>query len=334
MGKHTPTIVVENLYRITLQKKQMKQLAFIFPGQGSQQVGMGAELAQTYPVADAIFQEADAVLGRELRHLCFEGPEADLKQTENTQLAILTCSVAALHILKECGVVPNAVAGHSLGEYSALVAAGVLDFSDALRLVHARASFMADAGKTQQGTMAAILGMETERLHELCETTEGVVNIANYNCPGQLVISGEVDAVNRVLELAKAEIGARRCRPLPVSGAFHSPLMASAQQKFASVLESVAIQPPQVNITMNVTGEFATDADTIRYLLFQQITQPVQWEKTLQTLEKTGITHFVEVGPGKVLSGLVKRTLPESNAMNVEDVETLSLVTDEHGNDG
>ena len=307
-------------------------LAFIFPGQGSQQVGMGAELAQTYPVADAVFQEADAVLGRELRQLCFEGPEADLKQTENTQLAILTCSVATWQVLKEYGVVPNAVAGHSLGEYSALVAAGVIDFADALRLVDARASFMAAAGKTQQGTMAAILGMETERLHELCDSTEGIVNIANYNCPGQLVISGEVDAVNHVLELAKAEIGARRCRPLPVSGAFHSSLMAPAQQKFAAVLESVAMQPPQVDIAMNVTGEFATDADNIRQLLFQQITQPVQWEKTLQTIEKTGITHFVEAGPGKVLSGLVKRTLPESNAMNVEDVETLSLVTDKHGN--
>ena len=308
-------------------------LAFIFPGQGSQQVGMGAELAQTYPVADAVFQEADAVLGRELRQLCFEGPEADLKQTENTQLAILTCSVAAWQVLKEHDVVPNAVAGHSLGEYSALVAAAVIDFADALRLVDARASFMAEAGKTQQGTMAAILGMETERLQELCDTTEGIVNIANYNCPGQLVISGEVDAVNHVLELAKVEIGARRCRPLPVSGAFHSPLMAPAQQKFASVLELVTMQPPQVDITMNVTGEFATDANNIRHLLFQQITQPVQWEQTLQTIEKTGITHFVEVGPGKVLSGLVKRTLPESSAMNVEDIETLSLVTGEHGSD-
>jgi [acyl-carrier-protein] S-malonyltransferase len=310
----------------------MTQLAFIFPGQGSQQVGMGAELAQTYPVADAVFQEADAVLGRKLRQLCFEGPEADLKQTENTQLAILTCSVAALRVLKECGVVPSAVAGHSLGEYSALVAAGVIDFADALHLVHARASFMADAGKMQQGTMAAILGMETAQLQELCDTAEGVVNIANYNCPGQLVISGEVDAVNQVVSLASAEIGARRCRLLPVSGAFHSPLMESAQQKFQPVLDSVMLHPPEIDIVMNVTGEHTTDTDDIKHLLFQQITQPVQWKKTLLTIAKTRITNYVEVGPGKVLSGLVKRTLPDSISSNVEDVDTLSRVIDEYGN--
>lgn len=309
----------------------MTKPAFIFPGQGSQQVGMGAELARTYPTADEVFQEADAALGRALRQLCFEGPESDLKQTENTQLAILTCSVATLRVLKECGIVPTAVAGHSLGEYAALVAAEVLDFSDALRLVNARASLMAAAGETQQGTMAAILGMEVEHLQQFCDTIEGIVNIANYNCPGQLVISGEVDAVNGVVELAKAEIGARRCRLLPVSGAFHSPLMAPAQQKFGPVLNSVTMQPPKVDIVMNVTGEFTADAEDIGALLFQQITQPVQWEKTLRTIEKTGVTHFVEVGPGKVLSGLVKRTLPESRVMNVEDVKTLSLVAGENG---
>ena len=311
----------------------MTQLAFIFPGQGSQQVGMGAELAQNYPIADATFEEADAALGRGLKQLCFEGPEADLKETENTQLAILTSSVAALRVLQAHNITPNAVAGHSLGEYSALVAAEALDFSDALRLVHARASFMAEAGKTQQGTMAAILGMETQQLQTLCETADGIVNIANYNCPGQLVISGEVDAVDHVVSLAKAEIGERRCRPLPVSGAFHSPLMAPAQQKFKSVLDSVPLHPPQIDIVMNVTGKSATDADNITELLSQQITQPVQWEKTLHTIKHTGITHFVEVGPGKVLSGLVKRTLSESNAMNVEDLKTLSLVTDEYGSD-
>ncbi|RKU30157.1 [acyl-carrier-protein] S-malonyltransferase [Candidatus Poribacteria bacterium] len=309
----------------------MTRFAFIFPGQGSQQVGMGAELARTYPTASDVFQEADAFLGRALSQLCFEGPVSDLKETENTQLAILTCSVATLRVLKEFSIIPGAVAGHSLGEYSALVAAGVLDFLDALRLVNARASLMAEAGETQQGTMAAILGMEIEQLQQLCDGTEGIVNIANYNCPGQLVISGEVDAVNQVVELAKAEIGARRCRLLPVSGAFHSPLMAPAQQKFGSALNSVTMQPPKVDVAMNVTGEFVTDVENIRHLLFQQITQPVQWEKILHTVAQTGITHFVEAGPGKVLSGLVKRTLPESRVMNVEDVETLSLVADEMG---
>ncbi len=309
----------------------MTQLAFIFPGQGSQRVGMGVEFARSYPVADAIFQEADAVLGRALRQLCFEGPEVDLKQTENTQLAILVCSVATLRVLETFGIAPSAVAGHSLGEYSALVAAGVLDFSDALRLVQARASYMAEAGETRQGTMAAILGMETEQLQQFCDTVDGIVNIANYNCPGQLVISGEVVAVNRVVSLAKAEIGERRCRLLPVSGAFHSPLMAPAQQKFGAVLGSVTLHPPKLDIAMNVTGRFATDVDDIRQLLFQQITKSVQWERTLQTIAESGITDFVEVGPGKVLSGLVRRTLPDSRAMNVEDVKTLSVVTDEYG---
>ncbi len=309
----------------------MTQLAFIFPGQGSQRVGMGAEFARSYPVADAIFQEADAVLGRALRQLCFEGPEADLKQTENTQLAILVCSVATFRVLETFGIAPSVVAGHSLGEYAALVAAGVLDFSDALRLVQARASYMAEAGETQQGTMAAILGMETEQLQQFCDTVDGIVNIANYNCPGQLVISGEVAAVNRVVSRVKAEIGERRCRLLPVSGAFHSPLMAPAQQKFGAVLGSVTLHPPKLAIAMNVTGRFATDVDDIRQLLFQQITKSVQWERTLQTIAESGITDFVEVGPGKVLSGLVRRTLPDSRAMNVEDVKTLSVVTDEYG---
>ena len=310
----------------------MTQIAFIFPGQGSQKVGMGVDLAQTYPIAKAVFDEADTSLGRALSQLCFEGPETELKQTENTQLAILTCSVATLKVLTQLGPAPQVVAGHSLGEYSALVAASVLDFSDALRLVSARAQFMAKAAEKQNGTMAAILGMEASQLQHLCDKVHGIVKIANYNCPGQLVISGEVNAVNQVVSLASAEIGARRCRLLSVSGAFHSPLMESAQQKFQSVLDPVMLHPPEINIVMNVTGEHTTDTDDIKHLLFQQITQPVQWKKTLHTIAKTGIINYVEVGPGKVLSGLVKRTLPDSIASNVEDVDTLSRVIDEYGN--
>ena len=307
----------------------MTQIAFIFPGQGSQQVGMGAELAREYPIARAVFDEADAAVSatsrtRKLSTLCFQGPAEALKQTENTQLAMLTCSVATLRVLNHLGVVPKAVAGHSLGEYAALVAAGTLDFSDALTLVRARAQAMAAAGEKQQSTMAAILGMAAKRLQQLCQETEGIVNIANYNCPGQLVISGEVDAVNRVMALASAEIGARRCRPLPVSGAFHSPLMEPAQQQFGAVLKGVKLHPPKRDVAMNVTGEFAADAAEIRRHLFQQITAPVQWEKSLQTLATSGISHFVEVGPGKVLSGLVSRTLRGSVAVNVEDVKSLA----------
>ena len=258
----------------------MTQITFIFPGQGSQKVGMGAELAQTYPAAHEIFDEADTTLGRALSELCFEGPETELKQTENTQLAILTCSIATLRVLThKLEVVPKVVAGHSLGEYSALVASGALSFADALILVQARAKYMAEAGEKQNGTMAAILGMEKQHLQNYCETVDGIVQIANYNCPGQLVISGEVDAVNQVVALASEEIGARRCRLLPVSGAFHSPLMESAQQKFQSVLDSVQLNPPQIDIVMNVTGELATGVDNIKHLLLQQITAPVQWEK-------------------------------------------------------
>ena len=310
----------------------MTQIAFIFPGQGSQQVGMGAELAREYPIACAVFDEADAADAavsatsqtRQLSTLCFQGPAEALKQTENTQLAMLTCSVATLRVLNHLGVVPKAVAGHSLGEYAALVAAGTLDFSDALTLVRARAQAMAVAGEKQQGTMAAILGMAAERLQQLCQETEGIVNIANYNCPGQLVISGEVDAVNRVMARASDEIGARRCRPLPVSGAFHSPLMEPAQQQFKAVLKGVKLHPPKRDVAMNVTGEFAADAAEIQLHLFQQITAPVQWEKSLQTLATSGISHFVEVGPGKVLCGLVSRTLRGSVAVNVEDVKSLA----------
>ncbi len=307
----------------------MKQpAAFIFPGQGSQKVGMGAQLVDKYPIARNVFDEADALLRHPLSTLCFHGPEENLKQTENTQLAILTCSIATLRVMNQFGISPDAVAGHSLGEYSALVAAGVIEFPDALRLVRARAQAMAEAEKKQSGYMAAILGMEVEKLQILCNQVKGIVTIANYNCPGQLVISGEVGPVTEVIDLATAEIGARRCRLLPVSGAFHSPLMEYAQKQFEPILGTVRLQPPQLNVAMNVTGEFVSDTQEIRQLLFRQITAPVHWKKCLQTIAKTGISHFVEVGPGKVLSGLVKRTLRRSTAMNIEDVKSLQAGID------
>ncbi len=302
----------------------MKQpVAFIFPGQGSQKVGMGAELAHNYPIARTVFDEAETQLGKPLGALCFNGPAEKLKQTENTQLAILTCSIAAWRVLNQLGILPDAVAGHSLGEYSALVAAGALDFSDALTLVQARAQAMAEAGEKRPGTMAAFLGMEAAHLQILCQKTKGIVNIANYNCPGQLVISGEVDAVNAVVNFAKTDIGARRCRLLPVSGAFHSPLMGFAQRQFEPILRDVRLRQPQIDVAMNVNGNFVSHPEDIRRLLFQQITAPVQWEQCLKTIASTGISHFVEVGPSKVLSGLVNRTLPGSTTVNVEDLKSL-----------
>ena len=310
----------------------MSQFAFIFPGQGSQKVGMGSDLVENFQIAREVFDNADSSLGRSITQLCFEGPEEELRQTENTQLAILTCSVAILKILTLSGIMPRFVAGHSLGEYSALVASGVIELSDALRLVRARAQFMAESGKEQDGTMAAILGMQTDRLQQYCDSVEGIVKIANYNCPGQLVISGEVVAVKQVIDLASEEIGSRRCRLLPVSGAFHSPLMESAQAKFRTVLDTVTLNSPNIAIVMNVTGKLVKKPENIRSLLFQQIIEPVQWEKTLHTIASTGIDNYIEVGPGKVLSGLVKRTYPDSTCMNVEDLNTLSLVLDEYQN--
>ncbi len=309
----------------------MSQFAYIFPGQGSQKVGMGSELVDNYPIAREVFDNADSSLGISISQLCFEGPEEELRQTENTQLAILTYSVAILKVLTHSGINPEIVAGHSLGEYSALVASGVISLSDALRLVSARAQFMAEAGEEQVGTMAAILGMETDKLQQYCDSVDGIVKIANYNCPGQLVISGEVEAVNQVVDLASEEIGSRRCRLLPVSGAFHSPLMESAQAKFQVVLNTITLNHPKIDIVMNVTGVLAKEPEDIRSLLFQQITEPVQWEKTLHTIATSGIGNYIEVGPGKVLSGLVKRTYPDNICMNVEDLNTLAFVLDKYG---
>ena len=307
-------------------------VAFIFPGQGSQKVGMGLELAQAYTVARDTFDEADSFLGRRLSQLCFDGPDELLKQTENTQLAILTCSVAALRVLRQLNIASTIVAGHSLGEHSALVAAGVFSFTDALKLIEYRARFMAEASLQQDCTMAAVLGLEEKRLETLCEEVKsvGIVEIANYNCPGQLVISGETAAVQRLISTAKAN-GAKRCRPLAVSGAFHSSLMESARAQLESVIAEFSFNKPQIGFVANVTGECVQTPDEIRQLLVAQVTSPVQWEKSIRTMGVAGISHFVEVGPGNVLSGMVRRTLPRSVCLNVEDPDSLGKTVDAMG---
>ncbi len=304
-------------------------LAFLFPGQGSQKVGMGLELCQEYTAARATFDEADTILNRKLSQLCFEGPAEALKQTENTQLAILTCSVAALRILNEHGIVPKAVAGHSLGEYSALVAANVLTFSDALKLVEYRAQVMAEASQRQDCTMAAILGLDEATLQDLCEAASsvGVVQIGNYNCPGQLIVSGDTAAVELVMDSTK-EAGARRCLRLEVSGAFHSALMAPAKEQLQTVINDFQFNNPTIQVAANVTGRFVQTADEVRRLLIAQVTSAVQWEKSTRTIGAAGISHFVEVGPGTVLSGMVRRTLPEAICLNVEDTKSLNKVMD------
>ena len=303
----------------------MPELAFIFPGQGSQQVGMGLELVRAYPTACTTFDEADSVLNRKLSQLCFEGPAEALRQTENTQLAVLTCSIAALRVVQELGITPRVAAGHSLGEYSALVAANVLGFREALKLVQYRSRFMAEASGRQACAMAAILGLDANTLSDFCAEAQsvGVVQVANYNCPGQLIISGDAAAVQQVVERGKETVGAKRCRLLPVNGAFHSALMESASVQLQSVIGDFDFQPPQTEFVANVTGDYVSSPDGIRQLLVDQVINPVQWEKSIRLIGDSGVSHFLELGPGKVLCGMVRRILDNAICLSVEDDKSL-----------
>ena len=286
--------------------------AFLFPGQGSQTPGMAADLYDTSPEARAILDDADAVLGFALTELMF-GDDADaLKPTEITQPALYAHSLAADAALRARGVRPDIAAGHSLGEWSALAATGALSFADGLRAVRRRGELMARAGSVRPGAMSAVLGMEAGALDAVCaeatEAGEGVVVPANYNDPGQIVISGDGPAVERAGTLA-GERGARRVVPLPVSGAFHSPLMAFARDGLAETLYALAISAPACPVVLNVTAAPTTDPEEIRTRLLEQLTAPVRWAQSLQAIADAGATRYVEVGAGKVLSGLVKRTL-------------------------
>jgi [acyl-carrier-protein] S-malonyltransferase len=292
-------------------------IAFIFPGQGAQKVGMGKALADAYPICAQTFEEADAALGEPLSRIIFEGPEDRLTLTENTQPAILAVSIAAYRLLESRGFAPAFVAGHSLGEYSANVAAGTFAFADALRLVRRRGRYMQEAVPVGQGAMAAIIGLEADQVAKACaDAARGeVVSPANMNGAGQIVIAGAKDAVARASEAAKA-LGAKRAIPLPVSAPFHCALMQPAQERLAPELRAVAAHDPRVPIVANVDAQPKRDRAAAIDALVQQVSAPVRWESVVQRLASEGVTTYVEVGPGNALSGMVKRIHREATVLN------------------
>ena len=300
----------------------MSKTALLFAGQGAQVVGMGKDLAAKFPSAAAWLERGNAAVGYDLAAVCFTGPEPELTKTENAQPGIFLVSWVALRLLQ--GLVPEldfqAAAGLSLGEFTALTAAGVLSFEDGLRVVGQRGRFMQEACDVTRGGMAAVIGLDEAATREVCEAA-GVV-LANLNCPGQLVISGEADKIARACELAKAK-GARRALPLPVAGAYHSPLMVSAQPKLEAELARVTLQDPAVTVLSNVTAQPHQGPELIRARLVEQVTSPVRWEASMRYLLAHDFTRFIELGPGTALSGFMKRIDKNVQVLNVADVESL-----------
>ncbi len=303
-------------------------IAYLFPGQGSQHAGMGKELADNFAVARQVFEEANDALGFDLAALCFNGPEDDLKLTANTQPAILTTSVAALRVLSaETGLVPSFAAGHSLGEYTALVCAGGLAFADAVRVVRQRGTFMQQAVPVGTGSMAAILGLGLDDLAVVCsDAAQGqVVTPANFNSDGQVVIAGHTEAVDRAIVLAK-EKGAKRAMPLPVSAPFHCSLMIPAGERLATVLNGIDVGEMTLPVITNVEAAPNQDSARVRELLVKQVSAPVRWQETIASMVELGVDRYVEIGPGKVLSGLAKRMAKGSTVQNVQNVADLSAL--------
>jgi len=302
-------------------------VAFVFPGQGSQYVGMGKALADVFPICRQVFEEADDSLGRKISHLCFDGPAEELQLTENTQPAILATSVAACRLLSSRGYEAQYMAGHSLGEYSAHVAAGTLGFADALRLVSKRGRYMQEAVPVGQGAMAVVIGLNQEGIEQVCAEVAGdqVVSAANLNTPNQIAISGDTQAVERAVVKAK-ELGAKRVVPLSVSAPFHCALMKPAEDRLEPELRGLVVRDPSVPVVANIdatpkrTGKESVEA------LISQVSLPVLWEASVRTLIDKGVTTFLEVGPGRVLTGLIKKTDRSVSVLNVEDPDSFGSV--------
>ncbi len=307
----------------------MSKLAFVFPGQGAQKVGMGKDFYDNYDVAKKMFKEADEALGYSIMKMCFEGPEEDLKLTANTQPAILTISCIANEILKENGIQPEITGGHSLGEYSALVAAGVLKFQDAVALVHKRGAYMQEAVPVGEGGMAAIIGVDRDKIVEVCQqvSAESPVQAVNFNCPGQIVIAGATKGVELAVEELKAA-GAKKAVILPVSAPFHSTLMKPAAEKLAVELDKVTISDAKIPVVANVSAEILTKAEDIKASLVAQAASPVLWEDCVARMKEFGADVLLEAGPGKTLCGFNRRIDKTIKSLNVEDVASLEKSLD------
>lgn len=301
----------------------MNKIAFVFPGQGAQYVGMGKEFADKYEVASKIFDDASEAIGYDMKKMCFDSSDEDLKKTENTQPSILTASYAIYKVIEEKGIIPHAVAGLSLGEYSALVASGAIDFKDGIKIVQKRGKYMQEEVPIGVGTMAAILGLENDKVAQACQMASsiGIVEPANYNCPKQLVIAGEILAVEKAVEHCR-ELGAKKAVMLPVSAPFHTSMLLGAGKKLGEELENIVIRKHNIPVVSNIDAKYIECHTTIKDKLIKQVSNPVQWESSIETLINDGVNIFLEIGPGNALSKFIKKISKDVLVLNVENLES------------